>query len=171
MSVRGPMTRERLGQDRVPEVYGDPGLLIPKVTGLGPLPGDAIGVIPHFVDKAAIEDARLPENAVIIDVQAPWRHVVDQIRRCRAVVSSSLHGLIIAEAFDVPAVWISIGDNVIGAQFKFNDYYLGTGRQAKHPVSLPAGLEMATSRDLSSPHVDSTPIEGSFVAARQEMAG
>jgi pyruvyltransferase len=168
-SVRGPMTRDRLGTASVPEVYGDPALLIPNVTGLRAVPGDLIGVIPHFVDNPAVASAGLPTGSVLIDVQEPWRQVVDAIRHCRAVVSSSLHGIVVAEAFHIPAVWVSLGDKIHGGNFKFNDYYLGTGRPTRGPVCLEAGLEIAASGDLPPPEIDSTAVERSFDLAREEI--
>jgi pyruvyltransferase len=169
LSVRGPMTRDRLGPAQVPEVYGDPALLIPRVTGLRAVPGESIGVIPHFIDNPAVASASLPAGAVIIDVQEPWRRVVDAIRHCRAVVSSSLHGIVVAEAFHIPAVWVSLGDKILGGNFKFNDYYLGTGRPTRDPVCLEAGLEIAASGDVPPPDIDSTAVERSFDLAREEI--
>jgi pyruvyltransferase len=62
----------------------------------------------------------------IRSVDAPFFETVGEILRSNLVVSSSLHGLIVAEALGVPAVWHR---SLMGVdELKFTDYYLGTGR-------------------------------------------
>lgn len=126
-SVRGPLTRQRfmeLGYS-CPEKFGDPGLLMS--TFYRP---DAInkryklGIIPHYVDQGACAEL-YPASADIkvINVYDPVEKVIDQILSCEAIVSSSLHGLIMAHAYGIPAGWIKFGDRLWGDNVKFADHY------------------------------------------------
>lgn len=126
LAVRGPLTRKLLQAD-VPEVYGDPALLLPRYYDEPQEKMYDVGVIPHYVDKTAMQ---LPYDPSIltIDVQSDWRQIVDDMRKCWSIVSSSLHGLIVAEAYGIPATWVVAGDRITGGSFKFHDYYLATDR-------------------------------------------
>ena len=129
-AVRGKLTRQRLIEKGIacPEIYGDPALLIPilyprlerhkKIFKLG--------VIPHYVDKEHewISRIKNDENVLIIDIQnANIFAFIDDVLSCDVIVSSSLHGLIVADAYQIPNVWIRLTDDVIGGDFKFLDYY------------------------------------------------
>ena len=56
----------------------------------------------------------------------PWYEVIEKILDSKFVISSSLHGIIIAEAFGIPARLLKITDKE--PLFKYADYYYGTGR-------------------------------------------
>jgi hypothetical protein len=49
------------------------------------------------------------------------------IAAAEVVISSSLHGIVFAHAYNRPAVWLKLSDRVIGAGFKFHDYYGSIG--------------------------------------------
>lgn len=132
-AVRGPLTRDRCGI-RAGITLGDTGLLLPLVYRPEIEKKHKLGILPHYVDKPAFGGVA-PPGAHLIDVLAPWRTVVDEILSCEAVVSSSLHGIVAAEAYGVPVSWAVFGDRIIGGQFKFQDYFLGTGR----PEQVPSG--------------------------------
>ncbi len=56
---------------------------------------------------------------------------------CKFLFSSSLHGLIFADAFDVPTAWLrnaSLPSHAEGS-FKYEDYLLSTGRATPTPVA------------------------------------
>lgn len=147
LAVRGPLTRERILGD-VPDVYGDPALLLPLYHFPPSTKRHAIGIVPHYLDYQAmsIEDPEI----LIVDVRQPWEVVVADIRSCDLIVSSSLHGLIVAEAYGIPASWIRVSDRVIGGDFKFNDYYLSTGRDATQPTLWRKGVVEAA-RQVAPP--------------------
>jgi hypothetical protein len=63
---------------------------------------------------------------------------------CRRIISSSLHGIIFAHAFDIPAAWVKISPRVIGDGFKFFDYYSSIGFQQEEIPAL--GPELALNR-------------------------
>lgn len=63
---------------------------------------------------------------------SPWR-VVAEIAACEVVFSQSLHGLIVADAVDVPNVWVAPSDAMAGGRFKFDDYF-STLDRPKEPV-------------------------------------
>ena len=47
----------------------------------------------------------------------------DEILKCRKIVSSSLHGIIVAHAYGIPAVWQKFSGNIFGDDIKYQDYF------------------------------------------------
>lgn len=95
---------------------------------------------------------------LVIDVSNPWTEVVDAIRSSDVVLSSSLHGLIVAEAYGIPASWIRISDRLQGGSFKFNDYYLATGRAEREPTRWNGNLNEAVQRVAPKLEFDPQPL-------------
>lgn len=155
-AVRGPLTRDLIRAD-VPAVYGDPAMLLPLIRPpLGARPSGPIGIVPHLEDRAVM---RVPSAATVhIDVTQRWMDVVDAIRGCSIVISSSLHGIIVAEAYGIPAVWVRASDRVLGGSFKFDDYYHSTGREPRPPVAWSAGLDAALAAPCDTPVWEPEPL-------------
>jgi len=143
LAVRGPLTREKLIELGVdcPKIFGDPALLLPEVyTGNDKTPNYKLGVIPHYHDKNnSLLKSRFSNNPAIniIDVQNknPLK-VVDEMLKCEKIISSSLHGIIIADAYKIPSVWVEFSDKVFGSGFKFRDYFESVGRLDKTPYQF-----------------------------------
>ena len=111
-AVRGPLTREYLVSYGVncPEIYGDPALLFPLFYKPIVEKRYKYGIIPHFRDKQSVllQQYRQDENVLIIDVEnvKPWHKFIDDIASCDFIISSSLHGIIISDAYKVPNIWV-----------------------------------------------------------------
>lgn len=119
VSVRGELTRQHLGiTDDLP--LGDPMVLVSRL--MSPDRGDDIGFIPHVSELPAIRE-RVPANVRLIDVRRQPDEVVREIGRCGIVLSQSLHGLIVADAFEIPNIWIAPSKKMVGGEFKFFDYF------------------------------------------------
>jgi pyruvyltransferase len=151
LAVRGPLTRALIDGD-VPEVYGDPAILLPDLHRPRPAPRYDVGIIPHYSDED-IMTTNDPAVATISMATAEWRGVIDRIAACDVVVSSSLHGIIVAEAYGVPAVWVQPTDRIKGGRFKFDDYYQSTGRDAVMRT-WNDGLAALTRQDWRPPTID-----------------
>lgn len=129
-AVRGPRT-QRVLLDRgiaVPSVFGDPALLVPRLFPELQAADDRASrrqviVVPNLNDTVSVAD--LPDAAVIVDPREPVFDVIRAIVNSELVVASSLHGLVIAEAFGVPARMVQPGQEHL---FKYQDYYEATGR-------------------------------------------
>jgi pyruvyltransferase len=153
-AVRGPMTRDYLIERGVdcPEVYGDPALLIPYFYKPAPSVGSrdgCVGIVPHYSDKgspifSAIKRAHPELKFLDIENYGTWTDFIDLICECDVVFSSSLHGLIIAEAFGIPNYWVEVSDNVIGAGFKFRDFFASLGKEVSDPLILDETFDPAT---------------------------
>ena len=120
-----------------PEVYGDPALLLPLVYNpyVEKVKG-RVGFIPHYKDLKDKEIIRLinegGKDAILIKVQeySNWQDVIKQILSCEFVISSSLHGIILSDAYGVPNQWITLPRALPGGGFKFEDYYSSIGKDA-----------------------------------------
>lgn len=140
LSVRGALSRERVIAcgGTCPRVYGDPALLLPLMyTPTVPVTHE-VGIVPHFVDKHLVHEGLAKGGSwKLVDVFLPWQEFVRELLSCERIVSSSLHGLVIAEAYGLPVEWAVLSDKVIGNGFKFRDYLTGTGRKPQDPGVFP----------------------------------
>lgn len=126
-SVRGPRTRSFLMNElgvNCPEIYGDPALLLPYFFPefkKSDEPSYEYVIIPHYSEMDLFEGY---DN--VICSTDPWDTVIEKILNSKFVIASSLHGIIVAEAFGIPARLLRVTDNQ--PFFKYQDYYEGTGR-------------------------------------------
>ena len=133
LQVRGPKSKKFLEtyNVKVPDKFGDPALLLPDL--YQPVAGKKykLGIIPHYVDqdKKAVRALlkRGDPEIKFINVMDPYKKIIDEINSCEFIASSSLHGLIVAEAYGIPTLRLIIGEKIEGGSFKFNDHYLGVG--------------------------------------------
>jgi hypothetical protein len=107
---------------------GDPGLLADVLwPALRRTPKQhRVGLVPHYEDRANPRVRTLANalrSCTIIDVFDDVTDVLRQIAGCECVLSSSLHGLIVADAFGIPNAWIKLSEKIRGEDFKFHDYY------------------------------------------------
>ena len=72
---------------------------------------------------------------------------IDEIHECEAVLSTSLHGLIVCHAYGIPARWCEVtgGEQSIpGDGTKFRDYLLSVGVESAEPLRIPRGSVVTT---------------------------
>tara|TARA_B100001989_G_C24551857_1_gene475858 strand:+ start:35650 stop:41955 length:6306 start_codon:yes stop_codon:yes gene_type:complete len=131
IAVRGPKSRDFLISKGIdcPEIYGDPGLFISRYyqPKIDPHLSSKIGIVPHITDNTNYNHDG-SGKFYIIDPCQDWRQVIDQICSCKSIVSSSLHGLICADAYGVPNLWLQY-EFLDEGDFKFLDYFLSQGRE------------------------------------------
>lgn len=131
-AVRGGLTREQIedGVRREDVALGDPGLLADRWWNGRPRPAKrfTLGFIPHYVDRSAevVRHAESLPGVKVIDVYWPVDEVLKAIQECHFVISSSMHGLIVSDAFGVPNRRIVISHGKI-SDYKFVDYYSAFG--------------------------------------------
>lgn len=152
-AVRGPLTRECLLAHGIecPEVYGDPALLLPLIYKPQATKRYKVGIIPHICDfdnplVGNLARQKKGEELIIIKMgdYADWHDVIDEINECEFIVSSSLHGLILSDAYNIPNVWVEFSDKVLGNGFKFRDYFASVGKDSKAvPIRITAQTKLA----------------------------
>lgn len=125
--VRGPRTKktlEKLGYN-CKENYGDPAVLMPLIYNPTITKKTEYVVIPHY----SMEDKYngiIPNDNIVSMNTTDYRYVIDKIVSAKKVISSSLHGIILAESYGVPAVFLC--DREQKFNYKYEDWYLSTGR-------------------------------------------
>jgi pyruvyltransferase len=141
-AVRGPASA-RLSGLSAEVVYGDPGLLAAMVFKAGPAGRSRAGIVPHLWhrDHAIVRQVAADNNLRVIDVMADPVAVIETIASCDFIVSSSLHGLVIADSFGIPNLWVTLEPRLFGGRWKFDDYYGAFGLQM-HPVPLSPGFDL-----------------------------
>lgn len=151
-AVRGPATRETLLARGIecPAVYGDPALLFPQVYEPAFTAEYELGIIPHYIDmdSSAVQAIARDDRVCIIDITQSGRSrqelsFIDDLARCKRIISSSLHGIIAADAYGIPALWVEFSNKVYGGGFKFADYFRSVKRPVTKPIDLKGGAASA----------------------------
>lgn len=114
LALRGKLTTEHTA---INTVVGDPGLLCKLICPAGIKKKYYVGVIPHWNDKLTGDSFVAHE----IDITQDIDKVIYEVASCKHIVSSSLHGLILADSLNIPRKWVKSPKNP-GNGFKFRDY-------------------------------------------------
>jgi len=124
---------------RCPAVYGDPALLLPKLFPefkKAQHPSLEYVIIPHPFDEHLFVN-----HPHFFSNREDWDLVIKKILDSKLVISTSLHGLIVAEAFGIPARYLRVSEGE--PLFKYEDYYLGTGRRSfSYATTIEEALAM-----------------------------
>ena len=126
--VRGPLSAAKLGYTGV---IGDPCLALPYLVEPAK-ERHGVGVIPHYVDTPHLA---FHESVTVIDIMAPVKEVIATVTSCECVVSSSLHGLILADAYGIPCE-LARSPRLCGDGSKFEDHFLAVGGDRGIPLAV-----------------------------------
>ncbi|MBF0489411.1 MAG: polysaccharide pyruvyl transferase family protein [Candidatus Omnitrophica bacterium] len=177
-AIRGPLTRKSLIKLGIecPEIYGDPAILLPYL--FRPLVVKErfrVGIVKHYSDKTSFEKFK-NQDLIEINVQQDALKVVQEICSCEVILSSSLHGLIIAESYHIPACWLGPKNDLWSKPepgMKYHDYYLSTLRDPEvynySQDSLDIDMAIKVALDSKKPAFDCNPLLMSFPFLRSEI--
>jgi pyruvyltransferase len=125
LALRGPLSARGIKGNFA---LGDPGLLADELVGPQEKKWD-LGIVPHWKDDKLAprfeKMFRAPNTTRVINPRGEPLTVVAEIGACRRIVTSSLHGMITADAFGIPRR-VEISPKLLnateGGDFKFRDY-------------------------------------------------
>ncbi|PMG05093.1 hypothetical protein BCV02_05050 [Vibrio breoganii] len=139
-AVRGPLTLKEINKwstDEFDVPLGDFALLMPRIYSPLKEKTHRFGLVLHYVDENhPIKETVLSMGGRIINVRQKAKSFIDEITSCEAIISSSMHGLILSDAYKIPNKWLVLSDGLIGGDFKFNDYYATTDGRNESPCKV-----------------------------------
>lgn len=136
-ALRGNMTKElleNLSNTTINCTLADPGLLLSHI-----YPYDKkekthkVGIIPHFEDKndELLKNIQLEKYSwKLIDIENDIAQIVKDINSCECILSSSLHGLIFSDSYNIPNKQIILTKRK--DLFKYQDYYSSYNLDTKY---------------------------------------
>ena len=143
-AVRGKQTRQQLVDLGIlaadqPVALGDAGLFAPLLLEREVPKKQHCGIIPHISERNCAEVealARKIHGSVVIDFERPPLEVLEQMASCEVIISSALHGLIVADALGIPNIWMKVSNRILGGRYKFDDYYSAYADYTKEPIAV-----------------------------------
>ena len=137
-ALRGLLSRSAViaSGGECPEIYIDAAVLLPEVSAPDVPKTHKIGIIPHmlqeamsraFIEKLGADHIKvIPLRSVTFD---EIQGVIRDIMNCKDIVSTSLHGLMVAHAYGIPCQSLRMTSDLDNAadSFKTLDYKFSTG--------------------------------------------
>ncbi len=150
-AVRGPITRQIVkgAGYECPKIYGDPAILMPLIyTGCPREIQYPISLIMHY----AKPEGELPKSLHQIEIQTDnYEFFIDELLRSGKVISSSLHGIILAESYGIPAVYLN---KDFGDELKFWDWYMSTNRPyVQYATTLEEAITMEPMQGIGAEYL------------------
>lgn len=141
-ALRGKLSLSR-ADVTYPVALGDPGILASYLLDSAPvIKKFKLGLIPHYIDYETdiVKKLRnLSTDLIVIDPTQECQSVIQKISECEMILSSSLHGLIVADSLSIPNHRLIISDNLVGGEYKFLDYYSVYDNERYNPM-LPESI-------------------------------
>lgn len=118
LALRGELTKHHIRTVDRNILLADPGLIAPNVVDVSNVDKKHdIGVILHYADRNFKPEA----HHHVIDITSGIENVITEAAKCERIITSSLHGLILADSLGIKRKWV-LYDRVQGGGFKFRDY-------------------------------------------------
>ncbi|ONG48673.1 hypothetical protein BKE38_21610 [Pseudoroseomonas deserti] len=166
-AVRGAHSRQLLLENGIhaPPIYGDPGWFLPRIRHPRVEKTIELGVIPHISAMAEKsvhatprpEQTRLQvsgtDGVKIVHTfhDSSWsgfQAKLAELLACRRIVTTSFHGLILADVFRIPCLYfplrnapgheeIPLERGRVGLDSRMADFYAGAGRRSLHAYGQP----------------------------------
>lgn len=157
-ALRGPFSAQVFANQgvNVPSVYGDPVWFLPSLIAPAPEKQYELGVIVHLTELASLKDTttlkekllryQIPNTLassirIITTLVPPTVEAIEskikEITTCKRIISTSLHGLVIAETYGIPCLYLRNGmkgasqvalyDEQERIDQRMRDFYTGVG--------------------------------------------
>lgn len=186
--------RALTGSDLDSVTVGDPGILASKLYPAKTSAFRVCGIIPHHAELAGIkrtdetvaierESGILTEATVkamplferlaksipgslVINPESAPKTVIGRISECKAILSSAMHGLIVADSFGIPNIRVVASDSLMGGDYKFRDYYSAFSKGRYRVVDIrediPTSLLEFTGNGFEDPRNEIAKIQDSL---------
>jgi hypothetical protein len=164
-AVRGPKTRELVLRSggQVQELYGDPALLLPLIFSPKVEKKHKLGLIRHYTHanvQLKVEDVR--EIHILRVGYDDTEEFIRELLSCEHILSTSLHGLIVAHAYGIPTRWCDMGKagrRISGDGIKFLDHYEALGIECEGPMDLSSFESIDSSCARFCTELPSRPVD------------
>lgn len=128
VAVRGNLSAERL--QKSVNYVGDPALLLPMLYTPPSEKKHVYGIVPHWSEFEYFLNT-CPDIHIIDPFQSTT-DFIDDLTACEKIISTGLHGLIVADAYNIPNAWAT---GISGIDiFKYLDYYSTVDNPAGNPI-------------------------------------
>lgn len=129
LAVRGKKTLRKLKELNIPThdniALGDPGLLISKFVQACEPSKEMIVIVPHYIHKDIFDELSIISKTAfqVVNARDDYIPIAKIISGASLVLSSSLHGIIFAHAYGIPAIRLIFEEKQLkGGSYKFEDY-------------------------------------------------
>lgn len=98
-------------------------------------PDIEIGYLPHYIDRPD-ENNDANNGWQYIDICSGIENVINQVLRCKKIITSSLHGMVLADLFERPNALVKISDKIDTDGTKYVDYWTFQGTKPYRPIPI-----------------------------------
>jgi hypothetical protein len=176
-AVRGPLTAWRVAREgKSVSHVGDPAMMAPMFHEAAFSPREKaphrLGVVAHYVNQVEFYKWAREMDVPFINVFDSPEQFIGRLTQCQTIISSSLHGLILADAYQIPCVWVAGTNKLGGDGFKFHDRQALRNLLVSDNLPQALALFLKTQVDplksyhhLTAPHILQLPRDVSQLAA------
>lgn len=173
LAVRGPLSRKRLldlGYN-CPAIYGDPALLLPLYYCPDVEKKFKLGIVPHICDYELVKNYYTEhEDVKVINFRTnDIEQTTNDILACEHILTSSLHGLIVSHAYQIPAVQVRFSNNIQGDGVKYHDYLMSVDLNAYTASDMERSQDIEASIAMIKNHVDALPRATKIKQVQQDL--
>ena len=147
-AIRGNVSLQRIKKNGIKTsekvILADPGILAPILLNLTNKKDFNfqkeydLCVIPHYVDSKniLIKTHIHINNSIIININSNPIKFIKSLLKCKNILSSGLHGLIIADSLGIPNMRMVVSNKIKGGDYKYRDYY------SAYSLELPPYIDL-----------------------------
>lgn len=133
-AVRGEKTKGRieaiLGRELGNDFpLGDPGLLMNRIIKGSDEKKYDLGIVAHFHEKNSeliLDISKNIPSSIVLNVNSDPVKFIKKLTQCRAIISTAMHPIIVADSYGIPNIWATTGNEKISS-YKYKDYYSSLG--------------------------------------------